>query len=116
MEGSKEEIESQRSDEESHGEEEEEEDDDDDAVDEQYPEQDNVVVGTFTPNETEIETLPNDDEIVDVGTYDDEVQVVRVKCAKEVGASKPSPVDHRKWSPSSSQKPSVKRTNHKRSP
>lgn len=53
---------------------------------------------------------------MDVGTYDDDkLQVVGVKCAKEVGASKPSPIKHRRRSPSS-QKPSTKKTSHERSP
>lgn len=54
---------------------------------------------------------------MDIGTYDDdEVQIVGDRCAREVGASKPSPTEHRKKSPSSLHKSSTKRTSHERSP
>lgn len=119
VEGSEEETQSQRSDEETRGEEGAEEDDDDDANDvanEEYPSQDNVVVSASTSDETKTETLLDDNEIVYVGTYDDEIQIIKVKCTKEVGTSKPSLAEHIKRSPSSSQKPFVKRTIHERSP
>lgn len=63
-----------------------EDDDVDDATNEEYLGQDNVVVGTFAPNEMKIETLPNDDDdqIVDVGTYE-EVHIVGVKHTEHRG-------------------------------
>lgn len=114
------EAESQSSEEESWGNEEEQEDDDDAEDvhdDEEYPEQDNVHIGAFAPDDTEIETLlGHDDLYLEVETRDDEVHIVGVTSKKEVGASKTSPLERRRRSPPSSQKANSKRTSHERSP
>lgn len=115
-EDSKEETESQGYEEEIRGEEEDEEDDD--GADDDYPDQENIAIGASAPNDTEIDTLPNneDDLFIDVETCNENICIVGIRYAKEVDSSKSSPAEYRKKSPPSSHKAPTKRTNHERSP